>query len=694
MNTPKVSVIMPSLNVAPYIRECMESVVNQTLTDIEIICVDAGSTDGTREVLEEYAAKDPRIKLIHSDKKSYGYQMNLGLENATGEYIGIVETDDWAELNMYHELWSAAEAKNVDVVKSNYYWHYTKPTVEDKPFENLVGCVYSSVISPRENLQVFSSAPAIWSGIYRRSMLEEYQIRFNETPGAAYQDASFHFMVCTVADTLYLLNKYYLHYRKDNENSSVNSDEKVYCVSDEMHYYESFLNRYPDYKRALIKPYMALKYEKYSWNYSRLAAQFQWNFLYLTYKEFSEHEKRGYLEPSFFTNKAWADVKSILVSPVSFFRNTCKKLCTCPSGEALPAMEIIKENTVEAPEASIIIPAYNVEKYIEKSLSSAQKQSFQNIEIICVDDGSSDDTLRIILACASTDSRITVAHQVNMGQSTARNHGLALSKGKYVFFLDSDDMLREDAVASLTKTADEKQLDILYFDGQSVFESPELQSAFPYYVSAYQYKCDMTAPAPGIDYFCAAIEKKKYRASVCMGCYRRSFLIESNLLFLDGILQEDNAFSFSCNMLARRVYHTEDQFYLRLVRANSTMISSKTFEHVYGYLTCILYFDEKASALPYSDRLFSDISTERRGLISQMKNAYTLLSDKSSFIRKLNPIELAKFNELVQNGGNNTSEEILLHRSYEIGKAITWLPRKIREKYRRIKTKMNLLKTR
>ena len=91
---PMVSVLMPSLNVAPYIRQCMESVIGQTLQEIEILCIDAGSADGTAEVLREYAGKDPRVTLLHSDVKSYGHQINMGLENATGEYIGIVETDD------------------------------------------------------------------------------------------------------------------------------------------------------------------------------------------------------------------------------------------------------------------------------------------------------------------------------------------------------------------------------------------------------------------------------------------------------------------------------------------------------------------------------------------------------------------------------------------------------------------------
>ena len=91
---PKVSVIMPSLNVGKYIRESLTSVCNQTLKEIEIICVDAGSTDGTLEIIKEFAASDKRIKVIHSDKKSYGYQMNVGIHEAQGDYIGIVETDD------------------------------------------------------------------------------------------------------------------------------------------------------------------------------------------------------------------------------------------------------------------------------------------------------------------------------------------------------------------------------------------------------------------------------------------------------------------------------------------------------------------------------------------------------------------------------------------------------------------------
>lgn len=119
-NMPKASIIMPSFNVAAYIRECMDSVVRQTLRDIEIICVDAGSTDGTLEILKEYEEKDRRIRVLMSAQKSYGFQMNLGIQEAVGEYVDIVETDDFILPEMYEVLYKYAVQNNADFVKSDF----------------------------------------------------------------------------------------------------------------------------------------------------------------------------------------------------------------------------------------------------------------------------------------------------------------------------------------------------------------------------------------------------------------------------------------------------------------------------------------------------------------------------------------------------------------------------------------------
>ena len=139
-NQVRISVIMPSLNVNEYIDACMASVRNQTLCDIEILCIDAGSTDGTVEKLAEYAQKDARIKLLHSDIRSYGHQVNMGLGSAVGEYIAIVETDDYVSTNMLERLYDVAKRGTVDYVKGNfasyvdYYGHrrfYPDVLIED-----------------------------------------------------------------------------------------------------------------------------------------------------------------------------------------------------------------------------------------------------------------------------------------------------------------------------------------------------------------------------------------------------------------------------------------------------------------------------------------------------------------------------------------------------------------------------------
>ncbi|MBR3924526.1 MAG: glycosyltransferase family 2 protein, partial [Kiritimatiellae bacterium] len=116
-----VSVIIPSLNVARYIEECIDSARNQTLRDIEIICVDAGSTDGTLEIIERKAKDDSRIRIIKSSRRSYGHQMNLGFAAATGKYVAILESDDFIKSGAYAHFVSLAEKTDADLIKADYY---------------------------------------------------------------------------------------------------------------------------------------------------------------------------------------------------------------------------------------------------------------------------------------------------------------------------------------------------------------------------------------------------------------------------------------------------------------------------------------------------------------------------------------------------------------------------------------------
>lgn len=227
----KVSVITPVYNVRKYLRECLDSLRAQTMKNIEFVCVDDGSTDGCGEILDAYATQDQRFHVIHKENSGYGASMNVGLRAARGEYIGIVESDDFADKDMFRALYEVADNYKVDVVKSNYW---EEGHGKHRFVEALQGHAYGKVICPRkEDSRFFLEVPSIWTCLYRKAFLLDKEIWFNETPGASYQDTSFVFLTKAYADRFFLVKQGYLHYRVDNAASSSYSTGKVFCIIDE-----------------------------------------------------------------------------------------------------------------------------------------------------------------------------------------------------------------------------------------------------------------------------------------------------------------------------------------------------------------------------------------------------------------------------------------------------------------------------
>ncbi len=220
----KVSVILPSLNVAAYIRECLDSVVSQTLQEIEIICVDAGSTDGTLEILQEYKRRDSRVWLVHSEVRSYGKQVNEGLLRARGKYIAIVDTDDYIAEEMYQELYVIAEEHHLDYVKGDFDTFYTLKgggrVRESKKTFSLGVSLYGKILAPYDHLDIYGEDYSIWKGIYRKSFLDQYRIRLNESPGAAFQDAGFLLQTLCLAQRAMYVEKSFYRYRLNREGAS------------------------------------------------------------------------------------------------------------------------------------------------------------------------------------------------------------------------------------------------------------------------------------------------------------------------------------------------------------------------------------------------------------------------------------------------------------------------------------------
>lgn len=237
----KVSVIMPSLNVADYIRECMESVIGQTLKDIEIICVDAGSDDGTRQILEEYARRDGRITIIDSDVRSYGRQVNMGIAAAKGQYVAIVETDDFVLCDMYEKLYLRAERYSLDYVMADFKSFYDDRDA-GRMYDNVevfrnTPEIYGRVLLMHDHAHIYNASDVtLWRGIFSREFLASGRIRLNETNGAAYQDICFMHRVRMRARRSMYINEYGYCYRTDRGGSSVNSVKGIQYAKYEYQY--------------------------------------------------------------------------------------------------------------------------------------------------------------------------------------------------------------------------------------------------------------------------------------------------------------------------------------------------------------------------------------------------------------------------------------------------------------------------
>lgn len=299
----KVSLVLPSLNVGKYIGECIESAINQTLQEIEIICVDAGSTDGTLEIIEEYAERDSRIQVIKSDQKSYGHQMNLGIGAAKGEYIGILETDDIAPPEMYEELYEVAYRNRVDLVKADFYRFTGSGDNMKKDLIRVTGKksdAYNKVIDVSKEKGCFNFVMNTWSGIYSRKFLLENEIWHHETPGASFQDNGFWFQTFMKAKRAYFVNKAYYMNRRDREDSSVFNSKNIYAICEEYDWLEEKLKSVPGCYEEFGPLHAYFAFRNYKWTLDRIMYADKAEFYSRLRKKLEGYHKAGIIDYSIF----------------------------------------------------------------------------------------------------------------------------------------------------------------------------------------------------------------------------------------------------------------------------------------------------------------------------------------------------------------------------------------------------------
>ena len=220
---PKVSVIMPIYKVEKYLDQAICSVLTQTLKEIELIAVDDGSPDKCGEIIDRYSQSDKRIKVIHKENGGYGSAVNAGLDLARGQYIAILEPDDWIETEMLEVLYKAAIQNQCDVVKSGFFKHFPNgellfniPTFHKPIISDIWQCLAN-------DLDLVLMESSIWTALYKREFLKENQIVMFDLKGGSYQDVNWKFDVLSSTKQICLVNKAFYHYRVMTQSSSSKS---------------------------------------------------------------------------------------------------------------------------------------------------------------------------------------------------------------------------------------------------------------------------------------------------------------------------------------------------------------------------------------------------------------------------------------------------------------------------------------
>jgi glycosyltransferase involved in cell wall biosynthesis len=302
---------------------------------------------------------------------------------------------------------------------------------------------------------------------------------------------------------------------------------------------------------------------------------------------------------------------------------------------------------IESVLVSVIIPVYNVGPWLRQCVDSVLSQTHKDLEIILVDDGSTDGSGEICDEYRSADYRIKVRHQENAGLSEARNKGLDMASGEYVYFLDSDDWIRADAIEILLENAEQTGCELILFDAKTVNEAgDEIED------SRYARKTEYPILS-GKEMFCQMRQNGEYYSSACLIFIKRDLPARRNISFFSSILHEDELFTFLLLMNAEKTVHINDALYFRRVRPGSIMSSPGSLKNVKG-LYCVArgikdYYDtvEKSHLRDviyehicfFADRCLLafdsiDVCTEK---------AYSMLSEICDFGIKLGLLDMSAF---------------------------------------------------
>lgn len=327
-----LSVIVPVYNAQDYLETSLESLALQRLDKgaVEFVLIDDGSTDSSLSIINEFSRKDERFVVISRENKGYGQTLNEGIAKARSDFIGVLEPDDFIEGQMYFDLLAKAKEFDVDIVRSNYKKFWTKPEIEDEVITITNGIEYGIKFSPQENLDCLYLDPAIWSMIVKKKLIVDNKISFLPTPGAAFQDTSYSFKLWACAKSALCVDRAYVNYRQDNENSSINNPNVSEFVSVEYEeIYRFICENFGGCKaQRLSEVAMRRQFLAYVWNYERLEKKLHFDFAKVASCDLERAFRAGFYNSKLYKKWEKSDLLRLIHSSFEFveFKDSKNKI--------------------------------------------------------------------------------------------------------------------------------------------------------------------------------------------------------------------------------------------------------------------------------------------------------------------------------------------------------------------------------
>lgn len=297
---------------------------------------------------------------------------------------------------------------------------------------------------------------------------------------------------------------------------------------------------------------------------------------------------------------------------------------------------------------SVIVPVYNTAPYLREAVGSVMRQTLSDIEIICVDDGSTDNSLEILKELAENDDRIVVTHQENQGLSVTRNNAMKYVHGKYVYFFDSDDMLLEDTLSQCYEACERNNLDFCFFDAEIMLEEGARPLSWNYHRT---YNFEENTIYKGKDLLNKMLDTYTHRSVAWLWLLRKENIDAIDISFYPGILHEDELYSILLFLQSNRVGCVKQSFVKHRVRATSIMGKKYSLRNVNSYLIVIDELQRFAKENPQHRDIIKKYS--RYTLTAVFSTAFVLsISEKfkafgrlvaSGYLKYVDAVSLLKF---------------------------------------------------